>query len=322
MSFDAPLPSPADPGYDPMASLLRVLDLTCADEVDPQHAGAAAQSASGLPFAAGDVYLGASQPMPHGRVFGGQVVAQSVIAAGLTVADLEGPPRRIHSLHGYFLRAGDANEPIRFEVERMRDGGSFSARRVHAVQYGRPILSMITSFQVAAPGLEHQEEMPQVPGPEELPTMAELLTEQTPASARAWNAQRPIDMRHCEGPVFLAPGPQEVARQHVWLRALGALPADPLIHAAVLAYASDYTILEATLRRHGLAWSDPRLRGASLDHAMWFHREPRADEWVLYAETSPSSGGGRGLGYGHMFSRGGELMATVAQEGMLRLKRH
>ena len=343
MPFHEQYLSPNDPDYDPLADLLRVLSLTPAADVDPASAGAAAQSSHGLPFDAQDVFLGASQPTPHGRVFGGQVVAQALVAAGRTVDDpragsgaadsgtgagtdagtgvMASPPqRRIHSLHGYFLRAGDAAEPIRFEVERLRDGASFSARRVHAVQYGKPILSMIFSFQVPADGMDHQVAMPPVPMPDDIATIAERLAHAPENLAKRWTVRRPIDMRHCEGPLYLRPGPFRTAAQHVWIRAIGPLPQDHLTHAAVLAYASDYTVLEAVLRQHGIHWTDPRLRPASLDHAMWFHRELRADNWILYAESSPSAAGGRGLGIGHMFDVSGRLVATVAQEGMLRLK--
>ncbi len=312
--------TPRDPGYDPLADLLRVLDLVPASQIAPEHAGAAADPAS-LPSDSTDVFLGASQPMPHGRVFGGQVVAQSLIAAGRTVQSIDGPLRKIHSLHGYFLRPGDANEPIRFEVERLRDGRSFSARRVHAVQYGRPILSMIFSFQTPAEGLDHQAEMPPVPVPEDLATLSERLAHVPEGLAKDWAVRRSIDMRHCEGPIYIAPCPHQVAEQHVWIRTTGKLPDDSLTHAAVLAYASDYTILEPALRKHGLAWADDRLRGASLDHSMWFHRDFRVDEWLLYAEESPSASGGRGLGIGNLFTTEGTLVASVAQEGMLRLKR-
>lgn len=316
MTFHEQYLSPSDPDYDPLADLLRVLDLTPAAEVAPEQAGAAAEGSHGLPFAAADVFLGASQPTPHGRVYGGQVVAQALIAAGRTV-DVE---RRIHSLHGYFLRPGDATEPIRFEVERLRDGASFSARRVHAVQRGLPILSVILSFQLPADGMDHQAAMPPVPMPDDIATIAERLAYAPENLAKNWTVRRPVDMRHCEGPLYLRPGPFRTAAQHVWIRAIGPLPNDQLIHAAILAYASDYTILEAVLRQHGIYWTDPRLRPASLDHAMWFHRELRADDWILYAESSPSASGGRGLGLGHMFDASGALVATVAQEGMLRLK--
>ncbi len=263
-----------------------------------------------------DVFVGRSQPQPHGRVFGGQVLAQSVMAAGGTVDG----DRPIHSLHAYFLRPGDSAQPIRFAVERMNDGRSFSARRVHAIQHGSTILSMITSFQRPAVGLDHGEPMPAAPDPATLPTVAEVLSGIDDPVARFWSSRRAIDLRHVEGPIYVRPGGQRAAQQRVWLRATARLPDDPLLHAAVLAYCSDYSVLEPVLRRHGLAWSDPRLRAASLDHAMWFHRPARADEWTLYTETSPSASGGRGLAIGQMYSGDGRLVASVAQEGMLRLK--
>ena len=261
--------------------------------------------------------------MPHGRVFGGQVLAQSVIAAGRTVNDLEDAaehPRRIHSLHGYFLRAGDSNQPIRFAVERLRDGHSFSARRVHAIQFGKPILSLITSFQTDAEGLDHQDSMPSAPDPESLPSLAEVFDGLEDPQAVFWSKEKAIDQRHVEGAIYIRPGRQLAAQQSVWLRAVGQMPDDPLLHAAVLAYSSDYALLEPVLRRHGLAWSDRRLRAASLDHAMWFHRPGRADDWTLYTQSSPSASGGRGLAAGRMFNTDGILIATVAQEGMLRVK--
>ena len=270
-----------------------------------------------------DVFIGRSQPMPHGRVFGGQVLAQSVIAAGRTVEDLADAvdhPRRIHSLHGYFLRPGDSSRPIRFAVERLRDGHSFSARRVHAIQDGQPILSMITSFQADAGGLDHQDPMPAAPDPESLQTLAEELAGIDHPSVSFWSKGRAIDLRHVESAIYINPGRALTAQQSVWLKAIGQMPDDPLVHAAVLAFCSDYSLLEPVLRRHGLAWSDRRLRPASLDHAMWFHRPGRVDEWTLYTQSSPSASSGRGLATGRMFNADGVLIASVAQEGMLRLK--
>jgi acyl-CoA thioesterase II len=267
-----------------------------------------------------DVFIGRSQPMPHGRVFGGQVLAQSVIAAGRTVADLEGAPRRIHSLHGYFLRPGDANHRIRFAVQRLRDGHSFSVRRVQAIQNGQPILSMTTSFQTDAVGLDHQDHMPAAPDPERMETLAEVFAGMDNPQANFWSRDKAIDLRHVEGAIYIRPGRQLASRQSVWLKAIGQMPNDPLVNAAVLAFCSDYSLLEPVLRRHGLAWSDRRLRVASLDHAMWFHRPGRADEWTLYTQSSPSASNGRGLAAGRMFNADGVLLATVAQEGMMRLK--
>jgi acyl-CoA thioesterase II len=261
-------------------------------------------------------FVGRSQPQPHGRAYGGQVIAQALVAAGRSVPD----DRAAHSMHGYFLRPGDSNEPIEFSVERLRDGNSFSARRTHALQRGVPILSMIASFQTPAEGLDHQDPMPDVPGPDELTAMHELLGQIDSPVARAWQQNRPIDLRHVESPIYIEPDPNPQPHQSVWMKTYGSLPDDPLLHTAVLAYASDYSILESAIRAHGLAWSDPRLRPASLDHAMWFHRPVRADGWILYTSESPSAHGGRGLGIGRMFTADGVHAATVGQEGMLRIK--
>ncbi|GAB2672971.1 acyl-CoA thioesterase [Barrientosiimonas humi] len=318
MSPDTPLPE-----GDPVADLLDVLDL--------QEAGQSTitvESAPGEdnPVDLGsdhvDIFVGRSQPQPHGRVFGGQVLAQCVVAAGRTVEGLQDGTgsRHVHSLHGYFLRAGDSMQPIRFAVERMRDGRSFSARRVHALQNGKVIMSMILSFQEAAGGLDHQAAMPAAPDPERLPTVAQEIGDIDHPVARHWAYRRAVDVRHVENSIYLAPGQQAAANQNVWLKVRDQMPDDPLLHAAALAYASDYTLLEAVLRRHRMAWSDPRLRAASLDHAMWFHRPVRVDDWVLYQQESPSASGGRGLGIGKMFASDGTLVATVAQEGMLRVK--
>lgn len=315
-----PLTVPDD--FDPLADLLDVLDLRDIGGAAHDPADPAGAPAHAYREAEGDVFVGRSQPQPHGRVYGGQVIAQSVVAAGRTVASLDGPPRHLHSLHCYFLRAGDAAAPIRFAVERLRDGASFSARRVHAIQYGKPILSLAASFQTDAGGIDHAVTMPAVPDPETLRSAVDDLADVGHGRPEATFAARtrPVDIRHCQGSLYATPRRQLNAEQSVWIRALGAIPDDPLLHAAVLAYASDFTLLEGALRRHGLVWADPRLRAASLDHAMWFHRPGRADEWVLYTQASPSAQGGRGLGLGHMFAEDGTLLATVAQEGMLRLK--
>jgi acyl-CoA thioesterase II len=263
-----------------------------------------------------DAVVGASQPQPHGRVFGGQVLAQTVLAAQRTVA----PDRPVHSMHAYFLRAGDSSEPITFTVDRLRDGRSFSARRVHALQFGRPILSMIASFQVPAEGLDHAEPMPDVPPPDAIPPLWEhpgVLQD-----PRAWYLlrHRPFDIRPVQRGLHLEP--IEPAReQAMWMRAYDALPDDSALHAAVLAYASDYALIEVVLRAHGVSWSRPGLRSASLDHAMWWHRPARADEWVLYVQSTPSASGARGLGLGRMYLADGTLVATVGQEGMIRLPR-
>lgn len=266
------------------------------------------------------LFRGKSQKMPHNRVFGGQVLAQSVIAAGRTVAATAGASRRLHSLHAYFMRPGDDTQPITFGVERMRDGRSFSTRRVHALQHGKPILSMSASFQDPDGGMDHQDEMPQMPDPLDVPSLADVYggIDDPRAQYVAW--QRPIEQRHVEGNLFLMPGTERVASNHIWMRANGTLPDDPLIHDAVLAYGSDYSLLDPVIRRHGRAWRDGTLTVASLDHSMWFHRPARADDWILYAQESPSAQGGRGLAIGRMFAADGTLVATVAQEGMMRAR--
>lgn len=264
-----------------------------------------------------DIFTGPSQWMPHGRVFGGQVLAQCLVAAERTVA-AERPP---HSLHGYFLRPGDIDLPITFSVDRLRDGRSFSTRRVQAFQSGEPIFSMIASFQDHDGGLDHQDAFPvDIPAPETLPSAAELMGNNPHPVAQYWAKARPFDMRHVGTPIYFEVSPnQQVPHQAVWLKALGILPNDATLHRAALAYASDYSILESIYRAHGIAWSHPGLKSASLDHAMWFHRTPKVDDWMLYVQESPSAQGGRGLAFGRIFSREGELLATVAQEGMVRV---
>ena len=265
-----------------------------------------------------DRFEGPSQWMPHGRIYGGQVLAQSLVAATKTI-DTEGI-RNIHSLHGYFLRPGDIELPIVFSVDRLRDGRSFSTRRVQAFQNDLPIFSMIASFQDKDPGLDHQDDFPQnIPDPESLPTAAELLGESEHPVVQYWAKARPFDLRHVTAPIFFKVEGEHVAHQAVWIKSLGELPDDQNIHRAAIAYASDYTILESIYRRHGIAWAHRGLKSASLDHAMWFHRDGRADEWMLYVQESPSAQGGRGLSLGRLFNRQGQLLATVAQEGMVRV---
>jgi acyl-CoA thioesterase-2 len=254
--------------------------------------------------------------MPHGRVFGGQVLAQSLVAATRTIEGI----RPVHSLHGYFLRAGDIRLPITLSVDRLRDGRSFSTRRVQAFQNEEPIFSMIASFQDVDPGVEHQDHFPAgIPSPASLPSAKDLLGDIDHPVAQYWANARPFDMRHVEDPIYFQVSGEPVAHQAVWLKALGTLPFDQTIHTAALAYASDYTILEPIFRRHGIAWTHPGLKSASLDHAMWFHRPAKVDEWMLYVQESPSAQGGRGLSLGRIFSEDGLLLATVAQEGMVRV---
>jgi acyl-CoA thioesterase-2 len=284
---------------EPLASFLTALDLT--------DTGARTSE---------DIFTGPSQWMPLGRVYGGQVLAQSLIAAMRTVPD----ERVVHSMHGYFLRPGDVNFPITFSVDRIHDGRSFSTRRTQAYQDGLPILSMIASFQDEDEGLDHQVDMPEgLPEPESLPNSASTLAHIDHPVAQYWASDRPFDMRHIPSPVYLTVEGDHVAHQAVWIKSVGPLPDDPDLHRAALAYASDYTIMESAMRRHGIAWSTPGLKAASLDHAMWWHRFGRVDEWLLYAQESPSATGGRGLSLGRIYSRDGRLLASVAQEGMIRV---
>ncbi|MDN6170172.1 MAG: acyl-CoA thioesterase [Arthrobacter sp.] len=265
-----------------------------------------------------DIFVGHTPEQSRDRVFGGQVLGQSVIAASRTV---EGG-RPIHSMHGYFLRPGNVKIPITFGVERLRDGRSFSARRVHAYQKGKPILSMIASFQEPAEGLEHQLQMPEgIPEPESLPTTAEVIGKINHPIAREWAYKRPFDIRYIDKPLYFeAPtGQARTASNAVWMKSYEVLPDDQSLHRAALAFGSDYTLLESVLRRHGLPWITPGMSVASLDHAMWWHRDVRVDDWLLYVQESPSSSGARGLGQGRFFTREGVLVATVAQEGMLRV---
>jgi acyl-CoA thioesterase II len=269
-----------------------------------------------------DIFRGRSPQNGWKRVFGGQVIAQALVAASRTV---EG--RTPHSLHGYFMLPGDPLAPIVFEVDRIRDGRSFTTRRVNAIQHGQAIFSLSASFQVEEQGVEHFLPMPAVPDPDALADSIDLLRF---AGERAQQRLqdlldriRPIEIR----PVDLtryAPGARGVPReprQSLWIRVAGRLPDDPAIHRAALAFLSDMTLLDAPLGAHGFSVSDPEFQVASLDHALWFHRPCRADEWLLYAQDSPNSGGSRGLTRGLLYSRSGVLVASVAQEGLIRRRR-
>jgi acyl-CoA thioesterase-2 len=252
-------------------------------------------------------------------VFGGQVIGQALVAAARTV---EG--RNVHSLHAYFMRPGDPSVPIIYEVDRIRDGSSFTTRRVVAIQHGQAIFTMSASFQIDEPGLDHQITMPDVPPPEKLPSEAELkalFLESAPEPVkRYWQRERPIELRPVDLKHYISRDLLEPS-QYVWVRTTGQLPDDPDIHRCVLAYASDMTLLDTALFAHGRSIFDSDLQAASLDHALWFHRPFRADEWLLYAEDSPSASGARGLTRGSLFSRDGLLIASVAQEGLIRLRR-
>ena len=263
-----------------------------------------------------NLYRGLSPQVGWQRVFGGQVIGQALVAANRTV---EG--RNAHSLHGYFLRAGDPAVPIIYEVDRIRDGGSFSTRRVVAIQHGHAIFSMAASFHKEEGGLEHQMKMPNVPPPEDLPSEAELkekLIDRVPAQVKAyWQAERPIEIRPVDVSRYFSRDDQEPS-QAVWIKATGALGDDLALHQCVLAYASDFTLLDTALIAHGRFVFDPSLMLASLDHAVWFHEPFRADEWLLYAQDSPISGAARAFCRGTLFTRSGRLVASTAQEGLVR----
>jgi acyl-CoA thioesterase II len=265
-----------------------------------------------------NLFRGLSPQVGWQRVFGGQVIGQSLVAAARTV---EG--RSAHSLHAYFMRTGDPAVPIVYEVDRIRDGKTFATRRVVAIQHGKAIFSMSVSFQVEEPGLDHQIKMPDVPPPEKLPSEAELkaayLHNAPEAVRRYWERPRPIELRPTDLRHYISREPLEPA-QKVWVRATGKLPDDPDIHRCVLAYASDMTLLDTALFAHGRGIFDSDLQPASLDHALWFHRPFRADEWLLYAEDSPSASGARGFTRGSLFSQDGRLVASVAQEGLIRIR--
>ena len=267
-----------------------------------------------------NLYRGRSPKLDWQRVFGGQTIAQALVAAQRTV----NPDRHVHSLHGYFMRPGDTKVPIIYEVDRIRDGGSFTTRRVVAIQHGHAIFSLEASFQVEEQGLEHQVPMPlNVPAPDTLMTQQELIGKFGDAVPegikRYWERDRPIDMKpvmlkHYTSREKLAP------EQNIWIRTAGPVPADRATQAAVLAYLSDMTLLDTSTFAHGRAVFDPDIQAASLDHAMWFHRPHRLDDWILYTQDSPSSQGSRGFTRGALYGRDGTLIASVAQEGLIRLR--
>lgn len=265
-----------------------------------------------------NIFRGLSPKDGWQRVFGGQVLGQALVAASRTVDN-----RICHSLHAYFLRPGDPKTPILYEVDRSRDGTSFTARRVVAIQHGRPIFTMAASFQVAEDGLEHQMDAPPAPMPDALPSERELrekVLPRLPETHRQWFLRdRPIELRPVDPADFIDPPPRP-PHQMSWVRATGALPDDIALHQCVLAYASDMTLLDTCIRPHGISWMSGRLQTASLDHAMWFHRPFRADEWLLYVQDSPSASGARGFNRGTIYTAGGTLVASVAQEGLIRLR--
>lgn len=263
-----------------------------------------------------DIFTGPALPTPHGRAFGGQVLGQSLAAAGETAP----PGRELHSMHGYFLRPGDSDERMTFEVARLHDGRSFSTRRVQAYQSGEVLMSMIASFQLPAAGLEHHTplDMDAITPPDELPTVWERYGHLADGGRASWVLNRPFDFRYVESDIILTVD-EQVDHQRVWLRSRDTLGGGQLLHAAALAFGSDYLLLEPVARRHGIPWATPGMRAASLDHAMWFHRPFRVDEWLLYELDAPTAQAGRGLAHGRFYDRDGALVASVSQESMIRL---
>ena len=281
----------------PISQIIETLDL---EEIELNH------------------YLATSPNEGWQRVYGGQVIGQALVAASRTVSE----NRSAHSLHGYFLRAGDTSIPILYKVDRIRDGKSFTTRRVVAVQRGQAIFTMSISFQVAEDGLSHQFDMPDVPAPESVPTEDEIRREQ----AKSWpeefqdsvSSGLAIQLRPIDPVDLFKPTPAE-ANQRCWMRCDDRLPDDPRIHQCVLAYLSDWSLLDTSARPHGVSFMQDNVQVASLDHAMWFHRPFRADEWLLYDQDSPSASGARGFNRGLIYNQAGELVASTTQEGLLRI---
>jgi len=266
-----------------------------------------------------NLFRGRSPQEMRMRVFGGQVAGQALVAACRTVER-----GLVHSLHAYFLRPGDPRVPILYQVDRIRDGKSFTTRRVVAIQHGEAIFHLSASFQTEEPGLEHQDPMPSAPDPDSLPTWQERIAPilpKVPKEMAAWlTRDRPIDLRY-DGDIAIWKAEPRPPSQQVWMRADGRLPDDPALHQCVVAYASDMTLVDTALLPHGVAWADDQYQVASLDHAMWFHRAFRADEWLLYDLHSPNAAGARGFALGRIFTRDGKLAVSVAQEGLIRRRR-
>jgi acyl-CoA thioesterase-2 len=260
-----------------------------------------------------NIFRGVSPNEDRQRVFGGQVAAQALMAAGRTVEI-----GRPHSLHAYFLRPGDPNVPILYEVDRIRDGRSFRTRRVVAIQHGSAIFNMSASFHVDESGLTHQIPMPEVPGPDELGSLVDRLEPYRDVFGDWLDRPHPIEQRHV-GPIPFAEGANKEPVQRLWIRADGVLREEPLLHACIAAYASDMSLFDTILAPHDVRWEDTDFMGASLDHCMWFHRPFRADEWLLYDMDSPVAYGARGLARGFLFTQKGELVVSIAQEGLMRV---
>jgi len=267
-----------------------------------------------------NIYRGHNRNIGMGRIFGGQVLAQALVAANHTVEE----DRPLHSMHGYFILPGDLSVPVVYFVERLRDGGSFSTRRVTGIQHGEAIFTMSSSFHGSEEGIEHQTEMPDVPDPESLRPELDMIRERAdeiPESIRAILTQdRPLDFRPTDGSDPFDTTVREPVRSH-WVRAIGPVGDDPVHHQALLAYASDYGLLTAALRPHGVSLRDPSMMVASLDHSIWFHRAVRMDDWMLYVVDSPAGCGARAFTRGTFYTRSGQLVASVTQEGLVRRKR-
>jgi acyl-CoA thioesterase-2 len=266
-----------------------------------------------------NLFRGRSQDLGFRQLFGGQVVGQALSAASQTVAT----ERQVHSVHGYFLRPGDASLPVVYTVDRVRDGGSFTTRRVVAIQKGQPIFTMMASFQGDEPGFSHQAKMPEVPAPESLASDIELLRRKAhliPERVRdKFLCEKPIELRPVTRVDPFDPKPCDPIK-YVWFRANGQLPEDPQVHKYLLAYASDFNLITTSLQPHGASFMQRTMQMASLDHALWFHGNVRVDDWLLYAMDSPWAGNARGLSRGHVFSLDGRLVASVTQEGLIRVR--
>mgnify|MGYP000882489943 FL=1 len=298
MTRPYPVPAASD---EPLGSVTRVLRLEAGDGAD--------------------VFTGGSLPQLSGRVYGGQVVAQGLLAAAATLVDDGDGPRLPHSVHAYFMRGGRPDAPIRFGVERMHDGRSFSQRRTTATQEGSTILTMVSSFQETQEGAQVQLPAPQVPPPEELTSALEIYRTIDHPVARFLGRTAAFDLRHVEGNIYLRPGASTEGRQHLWARARGRVPeeATQVVHRALLAYMCDQIMLEPALRSQGLCWRSEGMSLATLDHAQWFHRDVDVSDWLLFVQDSPTSQGGRSMARAEVFSASGELVSTIAQEGMVRM---
>lgn len=283
----------------PLSHLLAALELTQLDEL---------------------TYAAPSLPALLGRLYGGQVLAQAAMAAGATLIDDGDGPRYLHSAHAYFLRPGSADGAVQFRVENLHDGRSFSHRRVHALQHEKPILSMIASFQERQPGQNHQQVMPEVPSPEDCPSNIDLFATIDHPAAKFLSQTGAFDVRHAHADLYMRPAKEARDWQFVWMRSRSALSAgtSQLLQRSLLIFACDQVMLEPVLRRHRLAWMHPGISVASLDHSMWWYRDIDVNDWFLFVQHSPSAQGGRGLGIANIFTKDGTLVASAAQEGMIR----